>query len=590
MVTGQLGLWETTVEAAATAAKPEELPLTARPHALKAKPPRYYQTECIEAIESHWDGSGEQERARRVLAVLATGLGKTVIFCTLAAKRPGRILVIAHRDELIAQAREELGRATGEFVGTEKAEHRCGDERLVVTSVQTMHRRLEKFAPDHFAHIVIDEAHRAVAESYQKIVRHFSAAKVLGVTATPDRGDERALAAAFDATAYLMDIEDGIDAGYLVPVEGVEVALDEIDLSQVSTVNGDLAQGELDEAMLKATEGVVRKTFELSGDEQNIIFTPGVKSAHAMCERMNLLAPGKAIAIDGETEPMLRKSLVQGFKERRYQFLFNCAIATEGFDAPATSIVSMACPTSSRSKYAQCAGRGTRVLPGIVDHVHGAQGANERRGLIAESAKPRMRILDFVGNAGKHSLVSPADILGANYTEEEVKAAKKALKANPGGDVQKALKEARSELKALAASLHAAKAKVSARVSGFDPFRTLGMNREDSISIRFDSRPASDNQVESLVRKGLPKEQVESLDYRAAGRLLKKAHDRQKAGLATLKQLAQISKWYPVSDKVSFDKAGEAMTYIASECGWGRNRKIEASRLEQILTTKGAQP
>jgi superfamily II DNA or RNA helicase len=195
--------------------------------------------------------------------------------------------------------------------------------------------------------------------------------------------------------------------------------------------------------------------------------------------------------------------LVKGFKAGQYQYLFNCAVATEGFDAPVTSTVAIARPTKSRSLYAQMCGRGTRVLPGVVDHLEGEDKAAERRAAIAASKKPRMRVLDFVGNAGKHSLVGPVDVLGGDYTEEEVKAAKAKMRdefADGDGqarDVHKALKEARNELKALAARMQAAKAKVKAQVTSFDPFTTLGLEREQAISARFGSLPVTDGQAGS---------------------------------------------------------------------------------------------
>lgn len=573
-MTSQLGFWEA----------PEAPPMAPAPRVEKRA--RYYQAEAIDAIERAFAGTAETPAIRRALLVFATGLGKTFVFSQVCKRRKGRVLVIAHRDELITQAREELERATGELVGTEKAEQYCGRERIVVTSIQTMSKRKDRFKADDWSLIVVDEGHRAVAPSYTQVMDYFSGAQVLLVTATPDRSDEKGLRAVVDECVYVMDIEDGIDAGYLVPVEGVEVVLDEIDLSNVSTVNGDLAQGELDEAMLKAVEGVAQKTVELTGEEQCIVFCPGVRSAHAMCERLNLLKPGKAIAIDGKTDKMVRRSLVSAFKRGEYQYLANCDVATEGWDSPATSVVAMASPTKSRGRYAQRAGRGTRVLPGVVDHVPGKEGSDYRRQLIAQSKKPRMRILDFVGNAGKHTLVTPVDVLGANYTEDEVKLAKKKLSAEPGEDIQTALKDARKELKALAARMHAAKLKVSARTGAFDPFATLGMDRSDAIDIRFGGRPASEKQVALLVSRGLPAKELEGIDQRAASRLIAKSFARQDAGLASLKQLRLLSQFTPVADTITTKQASAALEYIIGECNYGRLKKVDPQRLGQLLEGK----
>lgn len=518
--------------------------------------PRYYQTACIEAINASLVDN------RSTLAVLATGLGKSFIFAKAAQGWKGRVLFLAHREELVFQNKETVEQTCGEYCGVEKAEYTCGNERLVSASVQSMVARLKKFSPDHFAYIVVDEAHRATNPTYLDIFAYFAKAKILGVTATPDRHDEKALGKVFDDVCFVMDIEDGIEAGYLVPVEGRTVFVEEVDLSNVSTVAGDLNQGELDEEMCKATEAVATEMYRAAGNEQAIIFTPGVKSAHAMCARMNEIAPDKAIAIDGKTDPWDRKSLIEGFKSRKYQFLFNCQVAVEGFDAPETSIVGQARPTSSRAFYSQGCGRGTRVLPGVVDSIEGEERAGERRAAIAASRKPRMTILDFVGNAGRHSLVGPVDVLGGNYSEEEVALAKKKVKAEGGGDVPKALKDARAELKALAKRMAEAKAKVKSQVTPFDPFACLGINREQGISIRFGAKPIMDWQVEKLTRLGLPGDVVRQMDFRTAKKAADNIHRRIDLGLASLKQLNLLSDFTPVSDTVTLAAASKAIDYI----------------------------
>lgn len=507
----------------------------------------------------------------------------TAVFSELIRTWPGRVLVVAHREELIAQACASLAEQTGERIGVEKAARFTAGERIVVGSIQSLRgERIERFPPDYFSLIVIDEAHRAPADSYVRLLAYFEPAKVLGVTATPDRADEKAMGAVFDTVAYVFDIEQGIDAGYLVPVRGREFQVD-VDLSGIATVGGDLAQGELDDAMCGVVEGVVDQLLANAGSEQAITFTPGVRSAHLMADRANEARPGSAIAIDGSTDPLLRKQLVSGFKERRFQFLFNCAVATEGFDAPETSIVAIARPTKSRGLYAQMVGRGTRVLPGAVDHLHGEGASAARRGAIAASRKPHMTIYDFVGNAGKHALVTPSDVLGGNYSDEEIKEAKKRQQGCPDEDVRTSLKVARDELKALAKRLAEAKAKVSSRSREFDPFVALGMERGDEVSARFGSHPATDRQRELLTKFGLPKADVAKLDERQARRLLKAQYARMDAGKASLKQLARLSQFAPVSPDMSFATARKALDYISGECDWGRRFKVDGARLETIL-------
>lgn len=561
---------------------PAVAPPPPKPEWVPKRKPRYYQTEAIMCIRDQLEGGPLDDGVRSTLLVKATGLGKTATFAELARLWLGRVLVIAHREELITQARQALIEQTGERVGLEKAQWFHGGERIVVTSIQTISRRLEKFPRDYFSLVIIDEAHRAAADSYVRTLTHFARAKVLGVTATPDRADEKAMGAVFDSVAYVFDIENGIEAGYLVPVRGREFEVN-VDLSNIATVNGDLAQGALDEAMLGVVEGVVDQTLANAGTEQAIVFTPGVQSAHAMCERANLLRAGCAIAIDGSTDLDLRRDLVRDFKARKYQFLFNCAIATEGFDAPETSIVAIARPTKSRALYAQMVGRGTRVLPGVVDHIEGEGGAAARRGAIAASRKPHMTIFDFVGNAGKHALVTPTDVLGGNYSEEEVAEAKKRQSSSPDEDIRTSLKVARDELKALAKRLAEAKAKVRATTRDFDPFVALGMDRQDAVHARFGSKPATDRQRELLERFGLPPADVAKVDSRTAKALLVAQYKRMDAGLASLKQMGAIARWAPVPPDLTFKAAGECMAYLKQECDYGRRKQVDGKRLEQLM-------
>lgn len=567
----QLGLW----------ADPEPVqPAACEPRSTKR--PRYYQLDCLDAIRAAFAGTDERDPVRSVLVVLPTGMGKTFVFSDLARTWPGTVLVMAHRDELILQARDELERATGERVGIEKAESYAGNQRVVVTSVQTMSRRYDAFATDRFTLVIIDEAHRSISPSYRKVVNYFAAAKVLGVTATPDRADEKPLGKVYDDVAYRLDILDGIDMGYLVPVHGQEVVIQDLDLSGIKSLADDDA---LDEAMLKVVEGVVQQAFELCGSEQTIIFTPGVRSAHAMAERMNLLAPGKAIAIDGDTDKDVRRRLIAGYRSGLYQFLFNCDVCTEGFDAPETSIVGMAAPTDSRSRYAQRAGRGTRVLPGIVDHIPGAEGAAARRAAIAASRKPRMRILDFVGNAGKHTLCTPLDVLGESYTDREVAEAKKRAPAGAGTavDFYKALRDARAALKRQAEQLKAAQLKVRARVGSFDPFVALGMDRDDAITVQYGTKAVTPRQYDLLRGKGVSDKDLRSMDFRAARRMIETLDARRAAGLATLNQLAAITKHWPAGPETTFAQAARALDYIKRECDDGRVRRVDRERVRVLL-------
>lgn len=211
---------------------------------------RPYQQAAREAIEREWEGG----RARTLL-VLPTGCGKTVVFCTVAkdvVDAGGRVLILAHRGELLQQAADKLRAATGLGCSVERAEETSAGSwyRVTVGSVQTLMRpkRLARFAPDHFDAIVVDEAHHALSDSYQQVLGHFPGAKVLGVTATADRGDKRDLGQYFESVAYEYTLPTAIREGYLCPIraETVPVA---IDLAGVKVSSGDFAAGDLGTAL-----------------------------------------------------------------------------------------------------------------------------------------------------------------------------------------------------------------------------------------------------------------------------------------------------------------------------------------------------
>lgn len=539
---------------------------------------RYYQREACEAIV---DGFAE---CRSQLLVLATGLGKTQCFSAVARAWPGNVLVLAHRDELVSQARERLAEMTGEFVDVEQGQERASRRsRIVVASLDSLRSqgRRERFGSDHFGLLIQDEAHHALAASYRATLDYFSGAKLLGVTATPDRGDERALGLVFDRVAYCFDIVQGIEAGYLVPIRGRQVVLGEIELDGLAKVAGDLAKGQLDEVMVKAVEGIVAKTVELEPDRQAIGFMPGVKSAAYACERMNALRPGSSVFLSAATDPAERRRTVNEFKRGRFQYLFNCMIATEGFDAPGVSLVIQGRPTLSRSLHAQMIGRGTRVLPGTVVGLEGAEHSLSRRQAIAASSKPDLMVLDFVGNATKHALVTVADLLGGDYSAEELALAKK--KGRDGASNPLALlEESRSELAAVA---RAVRAKVAASVRNFDPFQVLDLDTssEQRQDLRWGHRAPTERQLAILAKMKLPPESLTGISQRQAIALIKEKFRRQEAGLASYAQVAQLRKFGCENPSITFAAASDALTYVA-ECRWNPKR-VDTERL-RILASR----
>lgn len=417
---------------------------------------RDYQDKCIDAIFSEW------QKVRSTTAVMATGLGKTHIFANVIDRmRPKRSLVIAHRKELIEQAQHSIIRAVGLESDVEMAWQSADDtmwkkKPVVIATVQSLisgkgeKKRMHKWKPEEFGLIVCDEFHHGTSQSYRKIFDYFKQnpdLKILGVTATPDRADEEALSQVCDSVAFHYDILNGVDDGWLVPITQQFCPVSSLDFSHVRTTAGDLNEGDLARIMeaeenvqgvchptLEVLYGLEPKTLstmpvpEWTGFLSNlgkearraIVFTVSVAQAEACCNILNRVVPGIAEWICGKTNKEDREAILSRYKNGRTRVVVNCAVLTEGFDAPATEVIIMARPTKSRSLYTQMVGRSTRPLPGIVD---GIATADERKKVIAASAKPRCRIIDFAGNSGKHKLVCALDILGGKRSSEVVEAA-----------------------------------------------------------------------------------------------------------------------------------------------------------------------
>lgn len=367
------------------------------------------------------------------LLVMATGLGKTVVFASiierLRKRGMGRVLVLAHREEIIFQAKDTIEAVAMVDVGIEMGDFKVREDFLhrhsvVVGSIQTQmagrkeSRRMLRFDPTQFDLVIVDEAHHATSNSYRQVIDYYKTnpkCKVLGVTATPDRTDETALGEVFATVAAEVSIRDGITEGWLVPISQRIVHVGALDYSNCRTTAGDLNGADLDAALQyeEVLHGMVFPMLEIAQDKRCLIFAASVSHAHRIAEIINRHRAGSAVTIDASTPKDERRTSFNGFSEGRYQFLVNVGVATEGWDDSAldrkgVQIVVMMRATKSRALYSQMLGRGTRPLPKLVD---GIERASERREAIAASAKPRLIVLDFCGSAGRHKLVHAVDAL-----------------------------------------------------------------------------------------------------------------------------------------------------------------------------------
>lgn len=522
---------------------------------------RPYQREAREAVYAAW------QDYRSTLLVLPTGTGKTYTAGEILRERAqhGRILWLAHRSELLDQASQTLDQRIGLACELEKAEARASTygglfgSSVVVASVQTLRgKRLARWPRNAFATIVVDEAHHAAARGYREILGHFNDAKVLGLTATPDRGDGVGLGAIFDSVAYEYDIRRAIREGFLKPIVQKTVECADLDISDVKTVAGDLAQGELEKRLqLDAVlHQIAAPLVREAGDRPTIVFTAGVAQAHALVDVLaGYVGVGSAQAIDGSTPTEIRAERIAGFKAGDIQFLVNCAVLTEGFDAPETACVAMARPTKSRALYAQCLGRGLRVPSAVIE---GVDEPEARREAIAASRYPECLVLDFSGNAGRHRLVTPLDVLAGRPLPEDVEKRAKEL-ADKGKPSDEALAQAEAEAiererKAEERRRREAKiaAEVAYRAKKIDPFGICGDDRGPR---------ATPGQMEYLRSLGVDVEKhVPSRNE--ATKLIDTIKDRRRKGMCTYKQAKLLSK-HGLSPDLSFEAAKEAIDAIA---------------------------
>jgi superfamily II DNA or RNA helicase len=543
---------------------------------------RQYQVEAVEAVQSAWREDDS------TMIVLPTGGGKTIVMAELIRRVfPRRVMFLAHREELIFQARDKVESVSGFVAEIEMGEMRSNGEgsltapQVVVSTVQTQTSggdgggRMGKFLPDDFGYLFIDENHHSVAKSYRRVINYYRQnprLKVLGVTATPDRADEAALGQVYQSVAYDYEILDAIREGWLVPIEQQMVHVSGLDLSQVRTTAGDLNGADL--AAVMEFEGVLHgiadPTITLAGKRKTLVFTSSVAQAERLSDIFNRHRPGSSAWVCGKTDKDERRQMIADYAAGRIQFLVNVGCLTEGFDDPGVEVIVMGRPTKSRSLYAQMAGRGTRPLPGIVD---GLSTDDERKASIAASAKQSLLILDFVGNSGRHKLMTSADILGGNVSDEAIARAV-ARAEREGGPVRmdEALTEEEEKLKAEHEQARLAEQARRANLRGKTQFKIVNVNPFDVLAISprrergWDiGKRLSEKQEAVLLRQGID---PSTMPYSQAKQLLNEIFRRWDGSLCSFRQAAILKK-YGYDSNISREDAKKTIDTIAAN-GWRR--------------------
>lgn len=467
---------------------------------------RPYQEEATEAVEA------AIEAGEKPLLVMATGTGKTVVFAEVVRRgllRRWRSLVLAHREELIDQAIDKIGRQSGYAPAKEMAQYHAGHNDFVVCgSVQTMQgNRLAGWKRDHFNLITVDEAHHAASPSYRKLIDHFSSASLLGVTATPDRADEKQLGEIFTKVAYEYPLHKAINDGNLVRIIGHRVQDFSIDLSRLKIVAGDFAEGELGELLEQYIAPLAAAVEQKTAGLSTLIFMPSVASSELMAKALGDLGLSSGY-ISGAMDKSERKQTLYKFSQRQITHLVSCNVLLEGFDEPRTQAIVALRPTGSRALYAQMIGRGTRLYPG-KDHVD---------------------LIEFTFNSDRLKLVTAYELFSTAGFGERVQARAAAKSKGDGEDFLAILEKTHDEFYRVDKIIERLPIKKFGFVE-FDPLALgdlLNVDVTQEFEITYNGRklegPATEKQREILHRYNIAN--VDSLSKAQASVLLDAIFER----------------------------------------------------------------
>lgn len=479
---------------------------------------RKYQQEAREAVESQWTGG-----VSRTLLVLPTGCGKTIVFAKIAedcVRRGNRVLILAHRGELLEQAADKILKSTGLRCAVEKAEESCLSSwyRITVGSVQTLMRekRLHQFPSDYFGTIIIDEAHHCISDSYRRILDYFQGAEVLGVTATPDRGDMKDLGQVFQSLAYEYSLPQAIKEGYLCPIRALTIPL-QLDISGVTLSAGDFAANALGSALDPYLEQIAAEMAKACQDRKTVVFLPLVSTSQKFRDILNQHG-FSAAEVNGNSPD--RAEILADYEAGKYNVLCNSMLLTEGWDCPSVDCVVVLRPTKVRSLYSQMVGRGTRLFPG----------------------KDHLLLLDFLWHTERHELCRPASLLCEN--EEVARKMTENLEQAAGlpVDIEEAQEQAVSDVvaqreEALAKQLAEMRKRKRKLV---DPLQfEMSIQAEDltgyTPAFGWEAGPPSEKQREALEKLGILPDDIECAGK--AKLLLERLSKRRAEGLTTPKQI-----------------------------------------------------
>ena len=509
---------------------------------------RPYQQEAKDRIFEQW------ESVDKTLLVLPTGCGKTIVFAKVAeecVRRGKRVLIMAHRGELLEQASDKIYKTTGLRCAVEKAEETCLGSwfRIVVGSVQSLQRekRLSRFPDDYFDAIIIDEAHHCISDGYQKVLKYFSDAKVLGVTATPDRGDMQNLGQYFETLAYEYTLPKAIREGYLSPIKALTIPL-KLDLSGVGIQAGDFKSGEIATALDPYLEQIADEMEKYCKDRKTVVFLPLIKTSQKFRDILNTHG-FQAAEVNGNSDD--RAEVLEAFDRGDYNVLCNSMLLTEGWDCPSVDCIIVLRPTKVRSLYSQMVGRGTRLYPG----------------------KTHLLLLDFLWHTERHELCHPANLICDNEEVAQKMTENMEEAAGCPVDIEEAEKQASEDVvaqreEALAKKLSEMKRRKQRLV---DPLQfEMSIQAEDLSgyvpAFGWEMSPPTDKQKATLEKLGIMPDEIENQGK--AAKLLDRLNRRREEGLTTPKQIRFLeNRGFKHVGTWKFESAKSLIDRIAAN-GW----------------------
>lgn len=507
---------------------------------------RPYQEQALTSVLTEWHGG-----VQRTLLVLPTGTGKTIVFAKVAeecVKRGERVLILAHRGELLQQARDKIKTATGLDCALDKAKDSALGSMFSITvgSMQTLQndKRLMEYPNNYYNTIIIDEAHHSLSASYKKVIDYFSGAKLLGVTATPDRGDKKDLGQVFESIAYEYDMRSAIRDGYLCPIKAQTIPLN-LDISNVGISAGDYKAGEIGEALEPYLHQIALEMLRYCRNRKTVVFLPLVRTSQHFCDILNQYG-FKAAEVNGNSTD--REQILKDFDVGHYNVLCNSMLLTEGWDCPTVDCVIVLRPTRIRSLYSQMIGRGTRLSPG----------------------KDNLLILDFLWHTARHELCHPASLVTQN---PEISDRMTEILADP--ELQQVLdlldleetasKDViRQREEALARELREKRMRQAKLV---DPLQ-FEMSIQDTDlmyyepTMLWEMRPVTEKQAAFLDKRGINPQSVNCCGK--AKMIIDRLIKRQDAGLSTPKQIRLLErKGFLHVGEWSFDAASKMISRLS---------------------------